>query len=147
MNNRQLRTFIITTKKITPNYRDPSFYYSRASNKYMSEVRARINNLFYSCHQRQKAPQSPFSCYFLLHYCMPFTERQLDELDIFFKKTKFPPIVQLDAGTTITNVPTFINSHPTVLRNNMDKPIYEAFHQRLIALKTSYPRREKIRTL
>jgi hypothetical protein len=54
----------------------------------------------------QKALQSSFSYFFLLHYHMPFTEKQVDELDTFFKKTKLPSTVQLDAGTTITDVPT-----------------------------------------
>ena len=66
---------------------------------------------------------------------MSFTDKQIDELDAYFKKIKLPTTVQLDAGTTITDVSTFINSHLAVLRNNLDKQIYEVFLQRLEKLK------------
>lgn len=66
---------------------------------------------------------------------MVINEKQLSELESFFAKASLPKTVQLDAGTTITNVAKFVDSHLAVLRNNMDKPIYEVFYQRLEQLK------------
>jgi hypothetical protein len=66
---------------------------------------------------------------------MPFTEKQIDDLDTFFKTAKFPTTVQLDEGSKITNVPTFIQSHLNVLRANPDKPINDVFYSRLMRLK------------
>jgi hypothetical protein len=66
---------------------------------------------------------------------MPFTEKQIDELGTFFAKAKLPTTVDLDAGSKVTNVPAFIQSHLNVLRSNPDKPIYEVFYNRLVRLK------------
>jgi hypothetical protein len=66
---------------------------------------------------------------------MPFTEKQIEELANYFAKAKLPSSIQLDQGSTIMNVPAFIQSHLNVLRSNTDKPIYEVFYNRLIRLK------------
>lgn len=66
---------------------------------------------------------------------MVINEKQLSELEAFFAKKKLPKEVQLDAGAKITDVSRFVESHLTVLRNNLDMTIYEVFYQRLIQLK------------
>lgn len=66
---------------------------------------------------------------------MVINGKQLSELDTFFAKAKLPATVLLDAGTTITDVRQFVQSHIAVLKNNMDKPIYEVFYNRLVKLK------------
>lgn len=66
---------------------------------------------------------------------MAVTEKQITDLDGFFKKSKLPVSIQLDEGTKVSDVPTFIESHLNVLRHNADKPIYEVFYSRLLGLK------------
>jgi hypothetical protein len=66
---------------------------------------------------------------------MPYTPKQIEELAAFFKDAKLPPTIQLDAGSMITNLPTFIQSHLNVLRANPDRPITEPFYTRLLRLK------------
>jgi hypothetical protein len=63
------------------------------------------------------------------------TEKQIDELDNFFKKAALPATVQLDEGSKILNVRSFIDSHLLVIRSNREKPIYEVFYTRVIRLK------------
>ncbi len=66
---------------------------------------------------------------------MATTEKQIEELEIYFEKAKLPAFVQLDEGSKILDVPAFIKSHLNVLRTNSDKPIYEVFYNRLLRLK------------
>lgn len=66
---------------------------------------------------------------------MAVTEKDLSELEQFFKGAKLPKEIQLEAGTNITDVSKFIDSHLAVLRNNGNKPAYQSFHQRLLTLK------------
>ncbi len=66
---------------------------------------------------------------------MAISEKQLLELESYFKKAKLPVVVHLDAGTMISDTARFVASHLSVLRNNMDKPLYEVFYQRLVQLK------------
>lgn len=63
------------------------------------------------------------------------TEKEINELDEFFKKKKLPASIQLDEGSKIVDVPAFIGSHLKVLRNNFEKPIHEVFYLRLLRLK------------
>jgi hypothetical protein len=66
---------------------------------------------------------------------MAITDKQINELEEFFKKVKLPTTVELEEGSTIVNVRQFIDSHLKVLRNNGDKPMYEVFFNRLLRLK------------
>lgn len=66
---------------------------------------------------------------------MVIIEQQIAELEQFVLKAKLPVTVQLDVGTNITDVSKFVVSHPTISRNNPDKPIFEVFLNRLYKLK------------
>lgn len=66
---------------------------------------------------------------------MAVTEKQINELEAYFKKANLPAAVQLDVGSTIQNVPQFIESHLKVLRNNGALAIFEVFYVRLLKLK------------
>ncbi len=66
---------------------------------------------------------------------MVIKEKQLSEPESFFTKTKLLKSILLDTGTPISNVPKFVENHFAVLWNNMDKPIYEVFFQRLLGSK------------
>jgi hypothetical protein len=63
-------------------------------------------------------------------------EKQLTELRLFFEKVTLPKSIQLDAGTTIIDIPKFIDSHMNVLRSG-NKAMTEIFSQRLLRLKAS----------
>lgn len=66
---------------------------------------------------------------------MAVTEKQIKDLEEYFKKANLPHSIQLDQGSKIENVSTFINSHLKVLRNNADKSMYDVFYERLLRLK------------
>lgn len=66
---------------------------------------------------------------------MVVTEKQINELEEYFKKANLPVSVQLDVGSKVESVSKFIDSHLKVLRNNADKPMYEVFYLRLLTLK------------
>jgi len=38
-------------------------------------------------------------------------------------------------GIRITDVPRFVDSHLTAIRNNYNRPVYDVFYQRLVRLK------------
>ena len=64
---------------------------------------------------------------------MAVTEKQINELKEFFNKVKLPPSIQLDAGSKISDVSKFAQSHLNVLRHNNSAGIYEVFYIRLSA--------------
>ena len=66
---------------------------------------------------------------------MAVTEKQLNELEEFFKKVSRVGAVQLDEGSKVENVSIFVDSHLKVLRHNGDKPMYDVFYQRLLKLR------------
>jgi hypothetical protein len=66
---------------------------------------------------------------------MAVTKKQIEELEIYFKGIKLPESIVLDGGTTIVDVPKFIESHITVLQNSGENTVYEVFHDRLVKLK------------
>lgn len=66
---------------------------------------------------------------------MVITEKQIRELEEYFKIATLPATIELDAGSRVDDVPRFIQSHLKVLRNNADKPAYEVFYLRLLQVK------------
>lgn len=66
---------------------------------------------------------------------MAITEKQIRELEDYFKVAALPDTIELDAGSRVGDVPRFIQSHLQVLRNNADKPAYEVFYLRLQKVK------------
>ncbi len=66
---------------------------------------------------------------------MAVTEKEIKILEDYFKQANLPANVNLDVGSKIENVPKFIASHLSVLRNNGASGIYEVFYTRLLKLK------------
>lgn len=66
---------------------------------------------------------------------MVITEKQIRELEDYFKVATLPASIELDAGSRVEDVPRFIQSHLKVLRNNADKAAYEVFYLRLLRVK------------
>ena len=66
---------------------------------------------------------------------MVISEKQIRELEDYFKIAALPDTIVLDAGSRVDDVPRFIQSHLRVLRNNADKPAYEVFYLRLQKVK------------
>ena len=66
---------------------------------------------------------------------MAITEKQINDLEAYFKNANLPATVQLDVGSKIEHVQKFIESHLNVLRNNGASGIYEVFYTRLLQLK------------
>jgi hypothetical protein len=59
----------------------------------------------------------------------------IDELEAWFRNKELPVSVKLGPGVNIDNVKSFVDSHIQVLRNMGQKQAYQAFYDRLIALK------------
>lgn len=66
---------------------------------------------------------------------MAVTEKEIKILEDYFKQANLPATVQLDVGSKIENVPKFIASHLSVLRNNGQIGIFDVFYIRLLQLK------------
>ena len=66
---------------------------------------------------------------------MATTEKEIREIEDFFRSNKPPKEVKLGEGITVTDTVKFISSHLAVLRNNGEKPMYEVFYLRLLKLK------------
>lgn len=62
-------------------------------------------------------------------------EKQIKELEEFFKKAKLPVSIHPDEGNKIIDIPLFIKSHTEVLRFNGDKALCEVFYWPLLRLK------------
>ena len=63
------------------------------------------------------------------------TQKQLDELDAFFKKAELPETAKLESGVTVKDVPKFIESHFEMLKTNYQNPNFGSFYTRLLRLR------------
>lgn len=66
---------------------------------------------------------------------MLYIVKQIEELTAFFKNAEIPATVSLEKGSTIIDVPLFIQSHLGVLLANPGKPIMDVFYLRLLRVK------------
>jgi hypothetical protein len=59
----------------------------------------------------------------------------LEELEGYFKTVEVPESAKIDQDIMVTDVPRFMESHLTILRNYGSKPVYNSFYDRLLSLK------------
>jgi len=64
-----------------------------------------------------------------------YTEKELNELEQFFKSTTLPKEIQLTRDQRVSDVKKFIDSHLQVCRGNLNNKAFQSFYDRLVKLK------------
>lgn len=59
----------------------------------------------------------------------------IESAEAFFKTAVLPDgCIVIEEGVKVINLKKFVDSHLTVIRNNMDKAIFKPYYERLIKL-------------
>lgn len=66
---------------------------------------------------------------------MKYADKDIQEMEEFFKTTDLPDTIELSAGSVITNVPAFVFSHLQIIKLRKGVGIFEVFYDRLLAVK------------
>lgn len=71
-------------------------------------------------------------------------DEQIQELERFFKINKLPNTIKIDSITTVAHVPTFINSHLDIVKENNGNPTFYPYINRLKLLKKAIENETKL---
>jgi hypothetical protein len=66
---------------------------------------------------------------------MKYADADIQEMEEFFSTTELPKSIRLGAGTVITDVPSFIDSHLTIIKLKKGVSLFEPFYDRLVIAK------------
>ncbi|PWV56088.1 hypothetical protein [Chitinophaga sp. S165] len=66
---------------------------------------------------------------------MKYADKEIQEMEEFFKTADLPETIELSAGSVITNVPAFIFSHLQIIKLRKGVGIFEVFYDRLLQVK------------
>jgi hypothetical protein len=66
---------------------------------------------------------------------MKYADKEIQELEEFFKNTDLPSSIELFKSTVITDVPAFIHSHLLIIKVRKGVPLFDPFYDRLLLLR------------
>lgn len=66
---------------------------------------------------------------------MKYADKEIQEMEEFFKTADLPKTIELSAGSVITNVPAFVFSHLQIIKLRKGVGIFEVFYDRLLFVK------------
>jgi hypothetical protein len=66
---------------------------------------------------------------------MKYADKEIVEMEEFFKSVQLPETIELFPSTTITDVKAFVHSHLLIIRLRKGVPLFEVFYDRLVLLK------------
>lgn len=66
---------------------------------------------------------------------MKYADKEIQEMEEFFKTADLPKTIELSAGSVITNVPAFVFSHLQIIKLQKGVGIFEIFYERLLFVK------------
>jgi hypothetical protein len=66
---------------------------------------------------------------------MKYADKEIQELEEFFKTADLPSTIELFKGCTIVDVPAFIYSHLAIIKLRKGVPLFDVFYDRLVLVK------------
>jgi hypothetical protein len=66
---------------------------------------------------------------------MKYADKEIQELEEFFKNATLPDSIELFHSTVITDVKAFVHSHLQIIKLRQGVPVFEGFYDRLVLLK------------
>ncbi|MCF6405263.1 hypothetical protein L3C95_20330 [Chitinophaga filiformis] len=66
---------------------------------------------------------------------MKYADKDIQEMEEFFKTADLPKTIELGPGSVITNVPAFVYSHLQIIKLRKGVGIFEVFYDRLVIVK------------
>jgi hypothetical protein len=66
---------------------------------------------------------------------MKYADKDIQEMEEFFKTADLPKTIELSAGAVITDVPAFVFSHLQIIKLRKGVGIFEVFYDRLVTVK------------
>ncbi|SDF47015.1 DUF6965 family protein [Chitinophaga filiformis] len=66
---------------------------------------------------------------------MKYADKEIQEMEEFFKTADLPATIELSPGSVITNVPAFVYSHLQIIKLRKGVGIFEVFYDRLVIVK------------
>jgi hypothetical protein len=66
---------------------------------------------------------------------MKYADKEIQEMEEFFKTADLPTTIELGPGSVITDVPAFVYSHLQIIKLRKGVGIFEAFYDRLVIVK------------
>jgi len=66
---------------------------------------------------------------------MKYADKEIQELEEFFKTADLPSTVVLSKGCTIIDLPAFIYSHLAIIKLRKGVPLFDVFYDRLVLVK------------
>ena len=66
---------------------------------------------------------------------MKYADKEIQELEAFFKTAQLPENIELFKSTVIKDVPAFVHSHLQIVKLRKGVPVFEGFYDRLVQLK------------
>ena len=66
---------------------------------------------------------------------MKYADKDIQEMEEFFRSAQLPEKTELMKAMVITNVPAFVDSHLTIIKLRKGVGIFEPFYDRLVLVK------------
>lgn len=66
---------------------------------------------------------------------MKYADKEIQELEEFFKTADLPATVELSKGSIIVDLPSFIYSHLAIIKLRKGVPLFDVFYDRLVFVK------------
>jgi len=66
---------------------------------------------------------------------MKYADKEIQELEEFYKTASLPDSIELFHSTVITDVKAFVHSHLQIMKMRQGVPVFEGFYDRLVLLK------------
>ena len=66
---------------------------------------------------------------------MKYADKEIQEMEEFFKTADLPATIELGPGSVITDVPAFVYSHLQIMKLRKGVGIFEVFYDRLVIVK------------
>lgn len=71
-----------------------------------------------------------------LYFCaMKYADKEIQEMEEFFRTVKLPDRIELTPGSVIIDVPSFVSSHLAIMKQKKGVGLFEPFYDRLVLAK------------
>jgi hypothetical protein len=74
---------------------------------------------------------------------MKYADKDIQEMEEFFKTAELPQTITLSAGAIIKDVPAFVYSHLAIIKLRKGVGIFEVFYDRLVMVKNKISAQEQ----
>jgi hypothetical protein len=66
---------------------------------------------------------------------MKYADKDIQEMEDFFKTAELPQSIELSKGSTIIDLPAFVFSHLAIIKLRKGVGLFEVFYDRLLFVK------------